>query len=186
VSPTVITALIAATILGVELPLLFRRQGRRTPNGIAKRLQEPGDSHTVVMRWWDAPALWNPERPPGPSNMDFGGPGRAVYQMLPDGNVELRWTPHWGSPRVMVGPVPDSIRKPFASGEARQVIGLIGGAYLACVVGGFVIGWETGAPDNRTDTALGGALLGFVAGWALLVVGSWFVKAILRRRSSRS
>jgi hypothetical protein len=172
------TLIVVAVIVVPEMTLLVHRGRRRTPWGIARRLQVPGDTHTVVVRWFDYAALWNPGRPLGRTNVNFGGPGTAVYRMLPDETVSLDWTPRHGTPQHYVGPVPPRLRRGWVTPQVRRMLVALPGTYLLFAAAGAVLGWLAAGPTNRAGSSFGGGVLGFAAAYLLLLA----LRPVLKRR----
>jgi uncharacterized membrane protein len=60
----------------------------------------------------------------------------------------------------------------------------VASVYVIVTVAGAVIGWSLASGDHPGHGAIAGAVLGYVAAWALLFVGVRVAKAVASRRQT--
>jgi hypothetical protein len=89
--------------MAIWLPISFHHSMNFTPKGVVKRLRKENGSMTLRVPWLGG--SWNPAKAARVQN-ELVGPGRAIYHLTAENEVEVDYWPRWGKPQHFKGPVP--------------------------------------------------------------------------------
>jgi len=166
------SALLGGVIGLVSLiPILVfthHRVQKNWPWWIVPRLKNKG---TVRVGVRNSGGTWNPAKPT-PTGRVYAS-GQATYTLDSDGIVHLRLQPKHGSERSFSGPLPDSYSKPsMRIQKARRTARAVLVAIAVAVAVGFAVGYlaSSGPTASRLGWGLFGALVTYIALWALILV----------------
>ncbi len=155
--------LVGFVFMAIWLPISYHHSMNLTPKGVVKRLRRENGSMTLRVPWLGG--SWNPARAARVQN-ELVGPGRAIYHLTADNEVEVDYWPRWGKPQHFKGPVPsyvDEMPHRRLPRLARRVLL----AYCLFLIVGALIG--AFVAHGGASSRAAGAVLGFFV--AMIVAG---------------
>jgi hypothetical protein len=128
-----------------------------TSKGVVKRLRKWQDQPVIMRLPWLG-GSWNPSKPEM-IQYQLVGPGKAVYRLVGDDEIEVDYSPRWGTRQRLSGPIPPSVDNAAHRHLHPLALKILAGYVVVLLVGALVGGLVAHGSASEHGT---GAVVGFV------------------------